>query len=551
LSRHRLSVFPVCLYNFSFVETFADHSEGPIELYCGMVFSVRCPTLLCEKMKVQMIAPLVFALPLLFRLLVLRLVAFTSLAFTLKVSSHRFVPMCVLLVCSGCTSIKPASLPEFEYPPHWSSESSVEHDSKPNQLSLDSWLEHYLEPNSQAYLEQVLSRNYQLAVAWQQVLNARAQQRVVRASRWPSLGATLAAQRNETKINGIENSSRSAELNATVAWEVDLWGKLSAQSAAARANLLANEAEFKGFQLSLAAEAFKAWFDALEAAHLTAMFEQRLSNLKENQDIIESGFRQGLNDALDVYLVRSDVAQEEARVLAQRQLQGNAIRTLQLFMGQYPSGEWERLPSLPDLPGILPAGIPADILQRRYDLQVAQFRLHEANAEVAAAHRARFPTLGLTAVGGISSKSLSDLLSDNSSSWSVLGNLTQPLFDYGSLKSKQQIAEYTLVQLEQNYIDSVYQAFSEVESLIANEAALRMQYDAYLLARQNALAAEQQSFEQYRNGLITYTTVLESQRRAFDAQSNVIQLKNQLLQNRISLHLALGGDIDNALAASE
>ena len=98
------------------------------------------------------------------------------------------------------------------------------------------------------------------------------------------------------------------------------------------------------------------------------------------------------------------------------------------------------------------------------------------------------------------------------------------------------------MQKEKQYLQQVYQAFADVENSVSERESLNQQYSFYLKAQENAIAAEKLSFDQYLRGLVTYTTVLESQRRSFDAQTTVIQLTNQLLQNRIEIYLALGGD---------
>ena len=120
----------------------------------------------------------------------------------------------------------------------------------------------------------------------------------------------------------------------------------------------------------------------------------------------------------------------------------------------------------------------------------------------------------------------------------------QPLFNAGDLAAREEQARVRLVQLEQQYLERVYQAFSEVETALAQDSALETQYQQYLDAEKNAVAAETLSFEQYQRGLVSYATVLESQRRAFDAQSAVVQLKRQRLGNRIVLYSALGGDFE-------
>jgi outer membrane protein TolC len=112
------------------------------------------------------------------------------------------------------------------------------------------------------------------------------------------------------------------------------------------------------------------------------------------------------------------------------------------------------------------------------------------------------------------------------------------------VKANEEVARLNAQKQEQAYLDTLYDAFSDVENAITQQQSLQASYKSTLEAQENALAAEQLSFEQYQSGLVTYTTVLDAQSRSFDAQSSLIETKNQLIANRINLYVALGGDFN-------
>jgi outer membrane protein TolC len=120
--------------------------------------------------------------------------------------------------------------------------------------------------------------------------------------------------------------------------------------------------------------------------------------------------------------------------------------------------------------------------------------------------------------------------------------LTQPLFNAGRLRALEAQALAEVERVEQQYLELVYNAFADVENAISRAASIRARYESFLEAEKNSSAALNLAMQQYQRGLVTYTTVLESQRQAFDAEATVVELKNQLLQNRINLYLALGGE---------
>jgi len=175
-------------------------------------------------------------------------------------------------------------------------------------------------------------------------------------------------------------------------------------------------------------------------------------------------------------------------------------------------------------------------------MQEAWLNLIAADAELAAAHRARFPSLVMVGSSGVTSDEFSELLNSGASAWSVAFGLTQQLFDAGRLKALQEQALSRVRIAEQQYLDLIYQAFADVENAISRSTSLARRYEALLEAEKNSRAALELALEQYQRGLVPYTTVLESQRQAFDAEATVVQLRNQRLQNRIGLYLALGGE---------
>ena len=123
----------------------------------------------------------------------------------------------------------------------------------------------------------------------------------------------------------------------------------------------------------------------------------------------------------------------------------------------------------------------------------------------------------------------------------------QPVFQGGRLKAQELAAAEQVRIAEQQYLQQVFRAFADVENAISRDVSLNERYQSFLDAEANSSAALTLALEQYQKGLVSYTTVLESQRQAFDAEATVVQLRNQLLQNRINLHLALGGEFTNEL----
>jgi multidrug efflux system outer membrane protein len=321
-----------------------------------------------------------------------------------------------------------------------------------------------------------------------------------------------------------------------------LWGKLSKEQQAAQLQYSAQQANLESAERDLAAATAGAFFEVLEAKQLLEVAKRRLDNTTVTQDIVESGYRQGLNDALDLYLAKNQVERQKASYAQQEQTLVETIADLQLALARYPDGHMQIEQELPVITDPIPAGLPSELLMRRSDVQEAWLNLLATDADLAATHKDRFPSLSLVGSAGATSIAFSDLLEGDATVWSLAGGLTQPLFNAGRLEAFEEQAAARVEIAEQQYLDLVYRAFASVENAISRSVSLSQRYESFLEAEKNSSAALNLALQQYQRGLISYTTVLESQRQAFDAESTVVQLKNQLLQNRIGLYQALGGE---------
>jgi len=442
------------------------------------------------------------------------------------------------LLLSACATTTDYTLPDTPYvPATWQQDTA-------HQPVQAGWLAALNDPQLVKLVNEAIRNNPQLATQRALLDQAKQQLIISGAPRIPELSAALSASRRQIQTATTRTTSQNLELTLNLNWEIDIWGKLKDTQKQAALIFAAKKAELDMAQLQLVAETSNAWYDVLEAQTLLVLYKSRLNNLQRNLDIIEAGYRQGLNPALDIYLTRNDLQQETARISAQQQLTSNTVRRLQLLLGRYPDGQAFPPQALPLIAGNIPAGLPSELINRRPGLHRDWLELLAADTGIAIAHKQRFPHLSITGSSGQSSTELRNLLQTNQGVWSLVGGLLQPLFNAGELAAREEEARTRLRQLEQQYQASVLQAFAEVETALTQEAALESQYQQYLRAEENARTAETISFEQYQRGLVNYATVLESQRRAFDAQSAVIQLQRQQLNNRIALHVALGGSFD-------
>ena len=399
------------------------------------------------------------------------------------------------------------------------------------------WVPDVQRPALIALIEEGLQNNPQLQIQTAQVEEIIQQVIISGGDRFPELAAFFRAAKRD---NGSSNESYS--LGVTFAWELDIWGKLDDRTQAATLDAAASKENWRQAKLGLIADIAGQWFLLLEEKQQLQLIEQRRKNLKQHLIIIEEGYLLGVNSSLDFYLARADYAATEARVENRLQQLLRASRNLEILLGRYPRGKLMASGSLPREMTAIPSGIPSDILKRRPDLLAAGHQLGAANLRLAEAYKNRFPSLQLTADYGTSSEKLRNLIDTESIIWSLVGGLTTPLFDAGKLAARQEQSAARATQKAASYTDILLNAFIEVENGLDREEKLHSQQLSLERAGADSNHARELAFEQYRHGLVPYVTVLESERRAFDAASTTLSIYKERMQNRIALYLALGGD---------
>lgn len=445
-------------------------------------------------------------------------------------------------VVAGCStnSAIETQLGSLPTPDNWSKQNVLTQNVS-SKTNVD-WLTQLVTPELQQSIDLALANNRDLKQ--QRLALEIAEQNVVvsGATLWPSLDLNLSAtERYEGE------SSTSSELSLGLKYEFDIWGKLSAAERQVNLTYAAQLAQFEQQKRDLISSVILNWYQVIQQHQQLNLSQGRLTSIEQNLAIIESGYDSGLNTALDVYLARNDVASERSNVANQQSTLKASIRALELLLGQYPSAALKTSASeIPQLQGNIAVGLPADIVARNPQLQYMWNSLLAKDAGVAYAHKQRFPSFSLTAKVGNSSSDISDLLSVDTG-WSLIGDITTPLFNAGRLKANEEKARLETKQAEQAYLTSLFDTFASIENGLTQSDNLALSFKANLDAANNAELAQQVSFEQYLKGLVSYTTVLDAQNRAFSAQSTVIQLKYQMLDARLQLFIALGGDFSSIL----
>lgn len=418
--------------------------------------------------------------------------------------------------------------------------------------AVTGWLEDFEQAGPlRTLVSEAIEANHNLAASATRVKQARARARVTGASLWPQANASLSGSRSQ-RLRGSAFDKVTANQFGTsfdLSWEIDLWGRLRDQRESALTAWRASHADFQGARLSLAANVVSTVLNLVEVQQQAGVSRDTLKSLETNLAILDARLEVGDVDdrtALEITLSRADVLRAEAN-LASSLRQADAFRrVLETLLGRYPQGTIDSLKAFPQVKRQVAAGLPSELLLRRPDLVAAEYRVHAAQADVRAAWKALLPSFTLNAAAGTNTTDrFSDLLDPKALVWDLAGRVGQAVFQGGRLVAQVDLSRAQREELVESYAETALQAFREVETSLAAEGFYRDQQEKLERAVKEANLAEELALSQYERGLVDIITVLESQRRAFDARSNLLRVKNERLQNRLDLYLALGGDFDH------
>ena len=401
-----------------------------------------------------------------------------------------------------------------------------------------------------------LERNYDLQVAAARVEAAQAEARIAGADLHPSFALNLNRGRQRQNFVGfpipgnegrvLSTTYSNAGVNLALSWEPDFWGRIKSGEVAALGTVGAREADVAASRLSLSGQVAKAWFAAIEARRQLQLARATLDSYETSAGRVRERFERGLRPSLDLRLGLTEVDRARALVEQQEARLDAAIRQIEILLGQYPAGEYALAEDLPRMPAHAPAGLPSELVHRRPDLIVVERELLVSDARVAQSRANLRPRFTLTSAAGTASNQLRDLVDGDLLVWNLIGGLIQPIYNRGRLKAGVARDEAMVTEAMARYEGSLLRAYGEVEIALAAEDILARREVALESATRQSLAARDLAEDRYRRGLADIITVLSSQRTALDSESQLLALRRQRLDNRVDLHLALGGGFEAA-----
>jgi multidrug efflux system outer membrane protein len=412
-----------------------------------------------------------------------------------------------------------------------------------NQFGDLPWTSVFQDDVLQSLIKEALTNNYDLRVAATRVLQANANLGIVRANQLPSINGTGSISYGKDELTyRSPDAQRYWALGLSLNYIVDFWGQYRRATESARATLLATKYAQEVVQISLIDSVVTNYYqllqydDQLEYSHKTVDADQEIYKLNDIK------FKGGDAAITDVYQAQVLLQQAEAGVINYQQLAEQAENNLSILLGRNP-GPIKRGLSLVNQPvvPVIPEGLPSDLLRRRPDVRQAEENLVAANANVGVAKAAFFPQFAITSAVGTQSLSLSDFLNGPSLFWAVGGNLLQPIYQGGRIRSNYHLAWAQRDQAELQYRQTVQQAFGEVSnSLVGYEQSRK-----YRMKLQEQTKTYEELVRlanvRYLGGYTAFLEVQYNEQQYFQSALLLSAAWYQELQYYAALYQALGG----------
>lgn len=458
-----------------------------------------------------------------------------------------------VVLLGGCTTVGPNYVePQAATPASWhriDSATNTSTASRPGDLAQ--WWTALDDPVLSDLVTRALTVNTDLRTAQARLREVRARRDLAQANLAPTIGGSANASRNRSSEEA--GSGRTTELyraGLDASWEADFFGGRRRSIEAAQADFEASAANLQSTQVSLVAEVALNYIDTRAYQTRLEVARRNLAAQAEISQLTDWRVQAGLISALEAEQARATLEQTRALIPALESLLAQAQDRIAVLLatstGALPATLFQSA-AIPSTPERVAAGIPADVLRQRPDVQAAERRLAAETARIGQTAAARYPDLTLSGTIGLEALTLGALGSSTALAHSIVAGVSGVLFDGGRIARQVESQEAVRDQAELAYEKAVLTALQEVESALAavqqTRARHRILGDAVSAARNAALYATQR----YRSGIVDFQAVLDTQRTVLSVEEALVTSRADATAAIVRLYKALGGGWTSAV----
>ncbi|MGP8308722.1 efflux transporter outer membrane subunit [Vibrio sp. YIC-376] len=447
----------------------------------------------------------------------------------------RFLAVALgVALLSGCGSMMRTDYqaPEVQVPTNWQQVHVA------GDVSIDPWWMAFNDPSLNSYINKVLQENNDLEVATLTLKKARLQLGLAKDNLFPTFSSSTSAQVEKWLDSGESGDSYST--NLSVGYELDLWGKVSADIDEAKWAAMASKEDREATAQSLVATTASLYWQIGYLKQRLQLGQNNIDDAQQTLNLIQKQYQLGAVDQLDVLEATSSLASLQAQQSEFEQSLLEANNAFAILFNQPPKNMSDNIRMLPE--GSIPSlsvGVPADLLIRRPDVKAAIYDVKSALANKDAADLDYLPELTLTGALGGSSEALKDLLSNPVGTLGA--DITLPFLQWNEMENNKAIADVEYKTAIVNYRQVLYTAFQDVENALSAREKLMYQSDRLQEQYDAASAAEKIYAARYQYGSTSIMDYLDAQENTRNAEASLLENRYNQFITQVTLYQSLGG----------
>jgi len=457
--------------------------------------------------------------------------------------SKRVLLGMLLLTLSGCMTVGPDyRRPAIDTPAAWRFEEKEVRD-----LANTAWWQQFKDPVLDRLVLDALQENKDLRIATARIEEFFGRYFSTRGEQFPSAGGQAQAFRQRLTEKGFipigdrDNPYNQVETFLNGSWEIDFWGKFRRATEAARAELLGTEESGRTVVLTLVSAVASAYVDLRALDKQLEIIQRTADSRKSTLELFQLRFQDGIISEVDVSQAESEYQDALARLPDIERAIGQTENALSVLLGRNPGPIPRGLPLDALILPAVPAGVPAELLERRPDIRRAEQLLIAANARIGVAKSLYFPTISLTGAFGTVSTDLSDLFTSSSRAWNFGVPLSVPLFTAGRIGGEVKANEALQQQALYRYQQTIQNAFREVDDALLERSKSVQRLDALSRQLKALRNYERLARIRYDEGYTSFLEALDADRSLFNVELVQTAGQSALFRSLINIYKSMGG----------
>ncbi|WP_317126541.1 efflux transporter outer membrane subunit [Aureibaculum marinum] len=446
----------------------------------------------------------------------------------------------ITILLSSCFAAKDYVRPEIQNTAYFRTD-NISKDS--TTIALISWREIFKDAKLQEYIDKGLENNIDIRIALQQIFAAEAYFKQGKSGYWPTLNINASASRQKYSENAGGNGEtfNQFELSSSPTLELDMWGKIRSNKRAFEAQYLQTVAAHKLVKTQLIANIASIYYQLSALDAQIKITEQTIKNRKESLETIVFLKNAGNVTEVGVKQTEAQLYTAQALLVDLKNKSRLLENTLSILLGEDPHDIERNDFTAQQATDLIQIGVPSQLLRNRPDVIMAEQNLINAFELTNVARSNFYPSITITASGGLKSFDVDKLFDANSIFSSLIGGLTQPLLNGRKIRTQYEVSKAQQEQAKLNFKQTLLIASKEVSDAVYSYNAAKEKIEIKNKELEAYTIATDYSDQLLNNGFINYLEVLTARERALNSNLELINIKLTQLLEEVNLYEALGG----------